>query len=138
MRQEIVEDNFRKILDLFECNCLSIGDFQSFINTYYDNLIDDKNDVDENIYFVYNHNVIYGITIVSANEYRFSVWNDGKLCNISKDYSDYSDYVIDMVLNYGDTDKVKRIFPNIEKENLENKMKCLKRMNFNSYGYHIK
>ena len=49
-----------------------------------------------------------------------------------------NDYIIDMILNFTNTDKIKKIVPNISQMNLENKVKSLKKLKLNSDGYHLK
>ena len=43
-----------------------------------------------------------------------------------------------MMLNFAETDKVRKIVPNISEMNIETKVKVLRSVSFNSTGYHFK
>ena len=64
-------------------------------------------------------------------------YEDGKFRRVIKDDDKEHDYIIDMILEFTDAEKIKRIVPDIEKMNLENKIKILKKIKLNSQGYHL-
>ena len=48
------------------------------------------------------------------------------------------DYIVEMMINFAEQEKVRAIIPDIEKYNLEQKVQTLKKIGLNSNGYHFK
>ena len=137
MNQKEVEDNMKRLIDLFYQHGCSVTAIQSFIQNNYYYLIQEGIDNSDNIYFIYNHKDLYGVIWVNGDEYEWSIFESGNFHRIIKNDED-DDYIINMILGFADADKVKKIVPEIGKMNLENKIRVLKKLNLNSSGYHFK
>ena len=90
------------------------------------------------IYIIYNHNEIYAILIIDKNNYYWSVCQDNILYPLEKKTKENKDYIIEMMLNFANEEKIKKIVPNISEMNTETKVKVLRSFHFNSTGYHFK
>ena len=80
---------------------------------------------------------MYGIIWVNGDDYEWSVFENGIFRRIMKSDNDEHDYIVDMILEFADTEKIKRVVPDICNMNLENKIKTLKKIRLNSQGYHL-
>lgn len=136
MKQKKIEYYFEKMIHLLDENGCSIQAIQSFINHNYDYLLDEDQDVTKDIYFVYNNRNLYGIIWVNGNQYEWSIYDNDNFRRI-RHYDEDEDAIIDMILGFANTDKVKKIVPEIGNMNLEDKIKVLKKLKLNSSGYHI-
>lgn len=95
-------------------------------------------DITNKIYIIYNHNEIYAILIIDKNNYYWSVCQDNILYPLEKKTKENKDYIIEMMLNFANEEKIKKIVPNISEMNTETKVKVLRSFHFNSTGYHFK
>ncbi len=135
--QKGVEVSMKNLIELFRQHGCSVEAIQDFIQSNFQYLIEENVDSSKNLYFVYNHKNLYGVIWVYGDEYEWSVYEDGKFRRVIKDDDKEHDYIIDMILEFTDAEKIKRIVPDIEKMNLENKIKILKKIKLNSQGYHL-
>ena len=115
-----------------------------FIEENIDILASKDKDVNDSIYFLLNNQDIYGIVYVEGDQYYWSTVNDGflpKLKTINEDDDDYiqaSDYVVEMIINFANSEKIQKIIPEITTYTVENKLKALKTLGLNENGYHVK
>ncbi len=138
MNQKEVQNNMEHLIGLFQENGCSVEAIQDFIQNNFHYLIEEGIDSSEQLYFVYNHNDLYGVIWIYGDLYQWSIYDHGMFRKASKLDEGENDYIIDMILNFTNTDKIKKIVPNISQMNLENKVKSLKKLKLNSDGYHLK
>lgn len=137
MKYQDISEQFNDIIYLFKQKGCSPKMTKTFIENNLNYLINMGNNILDKIYFICNNNEIYAILIVDNNNYYWSICKDDcfyPLENTDKD----EDYIVDMVINFANTDKFKKIVPNLDKMNTEEKVKTLSNIKLNSKGYHLK
>lgn len=131
--------NLNLIIALFKNKNFTFKQALTFYMENFD-ILDNIENVSEKIYFIYNHLDLYGLLLVNNDEYLFSIYlneNFQKIKELGKEDS-YRDYIVEIIIDFLYSEKVKTMIPNIENLSLENKIKKLKKMNANPYGYYIK
>ena len=105
---------------------------------------DDDYDVNNSIYFLLNNQDVYGIVYVDGNNYYWSNLINGFLTKLKtvnerdEDFLQASDFVVEMIINFANSEKIKQIIPEITTYSVENKLKALKNLGLNENGYHVK
>lgn len=105
---------------------------------------DQEYDVNNSIYFLLNNQDVYGVVYVKGNTYYWSNYINGSLTKLKtinerdEDYLQSSDFVVEMIINFANSEKIKRIIPEITTYSIEEKLKTLKNLGLNENGYHIK
>lgn len=131
-----IEKQFNAILEKFIQNGLSSKEAISFIQNNFYFLL--HHDVFNHLYFCYNHDHIYAVMIMLGEDCYWSVFQDHLFYPLEKREQDHQDYVIEMMLNFTNNQKLSYVIPDIQKMDVENKVKVLSRKKLNSYGYHFK
>lgn len=105
---------------------------------------DDDYDVNNSIYFLLNNQDVYGIVYVDGDTYYWSNLINGFLTKLKtvnekdEDFLQASDFVVEMIINFANSEKIKQIIPDITTYSVENKLKSLKNLGLNENGYHVK
>lgn len=83
---------------------------------------------------------LYSVLYVNEDNYLWSTYDDNEFMPFRKLSDDFknNDYVVEMVIAYTSSYKIKEAIPEIDDMNVENKVKTLKNIGLNSNGYHIK
>ena len=87
-----------------------------------------------NIYLLMNNNNLYAVVYLIGNRYNWSIYKEGHLSNISDDIN----IIIEDVLRFIDAQKIEVINRNEETNTLEEKANKVRRLNYNTRGYHIR
>lgn len=143
MSNDQINNEFQCVIKTFENGGCSVGDTITFIKQNFDFVQMKKQELSEKIYFIYNHQELYGALVVNGNDYSWSIYHDkdgfGSLQKIEeKSAIKTCDYIVEMMIHFADTDKVKQVCPNVSNMNIENKVKTLKQIGLNTKGYHFK
>lgn len=105
---------------------------------------DDDYDVNNSIYFLLNNQDVYGIVYVDGDTYYWSNLINGFLTKLKtvnekdEDFLQASDFVVEMIINFANSEKIKQIIPDITTYSVENKLRALKNLGLNENGYHVK
>lgn len=105
---------------------------------------DDDYDVNNSIYFLLNNQDVYGIVYVDGDTYYWSNLINGFLTKLKtvnekdEEFLQASDFVVEMIINFANSEKIKQIIPEITTYSVENKLKALKNLGLNENGYHVK
>ncbi|MBO5475162.1 MAG: hypothetical protein J5982_01490 [Bacilli bacterium] len=105
---------------------------------------DDDYDVNNSIYFLLNNQDVYGIVYVDGDTYYWSNLINGFLTKLKtvnekdEDFLQASDFVVEMIINFANSEKIKQIIPEITTYSVENKLRALKNLGLNENGYHVK
>lgn len=129
------KEQFEKLFQILEAKGCPISLASSFVKNNSEHL---KNDILNHLYLVCNNQEIYAILIPSEDTYYWSICYKDNFYPLEKKTEQNSDYIIEMMLNFANTDKMKQIVPNIQEMNVETKVKVLKNISLNSTGYHFK
>lgn len=141
--QEDKYTTIEKIIEMF----YNVGcDFQSAKSFITNNtkLINETPDIEQKLYFILNNTEVYGVILVIDNDYQWSIYKDFefKPFETIKDEETETltngDYIVEMMINFANQEKVISIIPDIQEYNLEQQIKTLKSIGLNSNGYHFK
>lgn len=135
---------FKRLLESLIASGIDELSALNFIEQNIDVLAGSDKDVNDSIYFLLNNQNIYGIVYVNGNHYYWSTLIDGSLTKLKtvneedEDYVQASDYVVEMIIDFANSEKIKRIIPEISGYTIENKLRALKNLGLNENGYHVK
>lgn len=143
MKQEQIIDEFSELIEVFKQKGCSLDQALSFIYNNFDFVIDKYEEFSQNIYFIYNHSCLYGILVAKGDFYEWSIYDNGKFNQLMQvnglnNGDKGADYIVEMMINFANMDKIKKIVPEVISMNVENRIKMLKRIGLNSNGYHFR
>lgn len=139
MHQKVVNE-FNEVIEIFEESGLDYKTALLFINTNLKFLRDKKGEIKDKLFLIMNKKALYSVLYINADSYLWSTYVQEEFFPFkspSKKFED-NDSIVERVLSYTDTDKIKQVIPEIDAMNVENKVKTLKNIRLNSNGYHIK
>ena len=120
MKYQKISEQFDEIKSVLELKGCPTSLALSFIKNNLSYL--KEADITNKIYIIYNHNEIYAILIIDKNNYYWSVCQDNILYPLEKKTKENKDYIIEMMLNFANEEKIKKIVPNISEMNTETKV----------------
>ena len=135
---------FKKLLENLIASGINEYSALKFIEENINILSKKDKDVNDSIYFLLNNQDVYGIVYVEGDKYYWSTLLNGALTKLKtineedKDFIQASDYVVEMIINFANSEKIQRIIPEITTYTIENKLKALKSLGLNENGYHVK
>lgn len=136
-----LKEEVNNIIKTFTARGFSQEEIASFLNRNFDYIEEHGNMVQDHLYFMYNNHDLYGVLVACDNDYRWSVYHDGEFTSFQTINScadiKKSDYIVEMMIRFADSDKLKTIVPTIHNMSVEGKVKMLKRIGLNSNGYHF-
>ena len=139
MIQKRVLEEFNGVIKVFKNNEIEDKIILSFIDTNFD-FLKEKEDIERHLFLLMNKKELYSVLYVNEDNYLWSTFDDKEFMpfrNLSDDFKN-NDYVVEMVIAYASSYKIKEAIPEIDDMNVENKVKTLKNIGLNSNGYHIK
>ena len=139
MIQKRVLEEFNGVIKVFKNNEIEDKIILSFIDTNFD-FLKEKEDIERHLFLLMNKKELYSVLYVNEDNYLWSTYDDNEFMPFRKLSDDFknNDYVVEMVIAYASSYKIKEVIPEIDSMNVENKVKTLKNIGLNSNGYHIK
>lgn len=139
MIQKRVLEEFNGVIKVFKNNEIEDKIILSFIDTNFD-FLKENDDIERYLFLLMNKNELYSVLYVNEDNYLWSTYDDNEFMPFRKLSDDFknNDYVVEMVIAYASSYKIKEAIPEIDSMNVENKVKTLKSIGLNSNGYHIK
>ncbi len=139
MIQKRVLEEFNGVIKVFKNNEIEDKIILSFIDTNFD-FLKENDDIERYLFLLMNKNELYSVLYVNEDNYLWSTYDDNEFMPFRKLSDDFknNDYVVEMVIAYASSYKIKEVIPEIDSMNVENKVKTLKNIGLNSNGYHIK
>lgn len=139
MIQKRVLEEFDGVIKVFKNNEIEDRTILSFIDTNFD-FLKEKEDIERHLFLLMNKKELYSVLYVNEDNYLWSTYDDNEFMPFRKLSDDFknNDYVVEMVIAYTSSYKIKEAIPEIDDMNVENKVKTLKNIGLNSNGYHIK
>lgn len=139
MIQKRVLEEFDGVIKVFKNNEIEDRTILSFIDTNFD-FLKEKEDIERHLFLLMNKKELYSVLYVNEDNYLWSTFDDNEFMPFRKLSDDFknNDYVVEMVIAYASSYKIKEAIPEIDAMNVENKVKTLKNIGLNSNGYHIK
>lgn len=139
MIQKRVLEEFNGVIKVFKNNEIEDKIILSFIDTNFD-FLKENDDIERYLFLLMNKNELYSVLYVNEDNYLWSTYDGNEFLPFRKLSDDFknNDYVVEMVIAYASSYKIKEVIPEIDSMNVENKVKTLKNIGLNSNGYHIK
>ena len=139
MIQKRVLEEFNGVIKVFKNNEIEDKIILSFIDTNFD-FLKENDDIERYLFLLMNKNELYSVLYVNEDNYLWSTYDDNEFMPFRKLSDDFknNDYVVEMVIAYASSYKIKEAIPEIDSMNVENMVKTLKNIGLNSNGYHIK
>ncbi len=139
MIQKRVLEEFNGVIKVFKNNEIEDKIILSFIDTNFD-FLKENDDIERYLFLLMNKNELYSVLYVNEDNYLWSTYDYNEFLPFRKLSDDFknNDYVVEMVIAYASSYKIKEVIPEIDSMNVENKVKTLKNIGLNSNGYHIK
>lgn len=139
MIQKRVLEEFDGVIKVFKNNEIEDRTILSFIDTNFD-FLKEKEDIERHLFLLMNKKELYSVLYVNEDNCLWSTYDDNEFMPFRKLSDDFknNDYVVEMVIAYASSYKIKEVIPEIDDMNVENKVKTLKNIGLNSNGYHIK
>ena len=139
MIQKRVLEEFNGVIKVFKNNEIEDKIILSFIDTNFD-FLKENDDIERYLFLLMNKNELYSVLYVNEDNYLWSTYDYNEFMPFRKLSDDFknNDYVVEMVIAYASSYKIKEAIPEIDSMNVENKVKTLKNIGLNSNGYHIK
>lgn len=137
-------EQFKKLLENLIASGIEETEALKFIEDNIYILFHEDRDVNDSIYFILNNEDIYGIMYVVQDMYYWSNLIEGRLTSLKtlaeteSTSIDSVDFIVEMVIDFANNEKIKKMVPEITSCNLEEKLRLLKDIELNSNGYHIK
>ncbi len=140
MIQKRVSEEFSGVIKVFKNNEIEDKTILSFIDTNFEFLKENEEDIEKHLFLLMNKRELYSVLYVNEDNYLWSTYDDNEFIPFRKLSDDFknNDYVVEMVIAYASSYKIKEAIPEIDTMNVENKVKTLKSIGLNSNGYHIK
>lgn len=145
MIEKKVLEKFKVIFENLGARGCSKEEILSFIDSNFDLVQKEYETITDQLYLIYNNKSLYGVLFVDGDKYQWSIYRDQKsfmplVRTGERDENGLQngDYIIEMMLHFADSDKVKNVVPNVSEMDVENKVKVLRRIGLNSKGYHFR
>ena len=138
--QEKVVKEFNEVIEVFGESNLDYKTALLFISTNLEFLRRKREGIKDKLFLIMNKKELCSVLYINNDSYLWSTYDKEEFLPFkspSKNFED-NDSIVERVLSYTDTDKIKEASPEIEDMNVENKVKTLKNIGLNSNGYHIK
>lgn len=142
-RSKIINE-FNDLITIFNNVSIPIEVTLTFISNNLDIIIDNRDTIKNKLYFIFNKSDVYGIVFAKENEYSWSILTDNSFSKLesikpeSQESISASDYIVEMIIHFANSEKIRKVIPEIDSYSIENKIKSLKDIGLNSNGYHVK
>lgn len=132
---KIIEEYSDVVEFLFSKN-IEIESIYSFISNNCNLLNENREDLIDNLFLIKNNKNLYCILLTESDKYYWSLYKN-KVFEPFRCVDDNKDIVIDNLMDFTSSEKVKIVYPDILDLPLN---KCIKRLNkcgINTRGYHF-
>lgn len=137
--QEKVIKEFNEVIEIFGESNLDYKTALLFISTNLEFLRRKRDGIKDKLFLIMNKKELYSVLYINNDSYHWSTYDEEEFLPFkspSKNFED-NDSIIERVLSYTEADKIREAVPEIDRMNIENKVKILKSIGLNSNGYHI-
>ena len=131
----MIEECSDVIQFLFSKN-IEIESIYSFISNNYYLLNENRENLVDNLFLIKNNKDLYCILLTDADKYYWSLYKN-KVFEPFRCVDDKKDIVIDNLMDFTSSDKVKIVYPDILDLPLNKRIKRLNKCGINTKGYHF-
>ena len=132
---KIIEEYSDVVEFLFSKN-IEIESIYSFISNNCNLLNENREDLIDNLYLIKNNKNLYCILLTESDKYYWSLYKN-KVFEPFRCVDDNKDIVIDNLMDFTSSEKVKIVYPDILDLPLNKRIKRLNKCGINTRGYHF-
>lgn len=129
-------DEFSDVIEFLFSKNIDLESIFSFISCNYDLLNENRENLLDNLFLIKNNKDLYCILLTESNKYYWSLYRD-KIFEPFRCVDDKKDIVIDNLVGFTSSEKVKNVYPNILDLPLNKRVKKLNKCGINTKGYHF-
>ena len=132
---KIIEEYSDVVEFLFSKN-IEIESIYSFISNNSNLLNENREDLIDNLFLIKNNKNLYCILLTESDKYYWSLYKN-KVFEPFRCVDDNKDIVIDNLMDFTSSEKVKIVYPDILDLPLNKRIKRLNKCGINTRGYHF-
>lgn len=132
---KIIEEYSDVVEFLFSKN-IEIESIYSFISNNCNLLNENREDLIDNLFLIKNNKNLYCILLTESDKYYWSLYKN-KVFEPFRCVDDNKDIVIDNLMDFTSSEKVKIVYPDILDLLLNKRIKRLNKCGINTRGYHF-
>ena len=132
---KIIEEYSDVVEFLFSKN-IEIESIYSFISNNCNLLNENRENLIDNLFLIKNNKDLYCILLTGADKYYWSLYKN-KVFEPFRCVDDNKDIVIDNLMDFTSSEKVKIVYPDILDLPLNKRIKRLNKCGINTRGYHF-
>lgn len=132
---KIIEEYSDVVEFLFSKN-IEIESIYSFISNNCNLLNENREDLIDNLFLIKNNKNLYCILLTEFDKYYWSLYKN-KVFEPFRCVDDKKDIVIDNLIDFTSSEKVKIVYPDILDLPLNKRIKRLNKCGINTRGYHF-
>ncbi len=132
---KIIEEYSDVVEFLFSKN-IEIESIYSFISNNCNLLNENRDDLIDNLFLIKNNKNLYCILLTESDKYYWSLYKN-KVFEPFRCVDDNKDIVIDNLMDFTSSEKVKIVYPDILDLPLNKRIKRLNKCGINTRGYHF-
>lgn len=132
---KIIEEYSDVVEFLFSKN-IEIESIYSFISNNCNLLNENREDLIDNLFLIKNNKNLYCILLTEPDKYYWSLYKN-KVFEPFRCVDDNKDIVIDNLMDFTSSEKVKIVYPDILDLPLNKRIKRLNKCGINTRGYHF-
>ncbi len=132
---KIIEEYSDVVEFLFSKN-IEIESIYSFISNNCNLLNENREDLIDNLFLIKNNKNLYCILLTESDKYYWSLYKN-KVFEPFRCVDDKKDIVIDNLIDFTSSEKVKIVYPDILDLPLNKRIKRLNKCGINTRGYHF-
>lgn len=132
---KIIEEYSDVVEFLFSKN-IEIESIYSFISNNCNLLNENREDLINNLFLIKNNKNLYCILLTESDKYYWSLYKN-KVFEPFRCVDDNKDIVIDNLMDFTSSEKVKIVYPDILDLPLNKRIKRLNKCGINTRGYHF-
>lgn len=132
---KIIEEYSDVVEFLFSKN-IEIESIYSFISNNCNLLNENREDLIDNLFLIKNNKNLYCILLTESDKYYWSLYKN-RVFEPFRCVDDNKDIVIDNLMDFTSSEKVKIVYPDILDLPLNKRIKRLNKCGINTRGYHF-
>lgn len=129
-------EEYSDVIEFLFSKNIEIESIYSFISNNYYLLNENRENLVDNLFLIKNNKDLYCILLTDADKYYWSLYKN-KVFEPFRCVDDKKDIVIDNLMDFTSSDKVKIVYPDILDLPLNKRIKRLNKCGINTKGYHF-
>lgn len=129
-------EEYSDVIEFLFSKNIEIESIYSFISNNHYLLNENRENLIDNLFLIKNNKDLYCILLTGTDKYYWSLYKD-KVFEPFRCVDDKKDIVIDNLMDFTSSEKVKIVYPDILNLPLNKRIKKLNKCGINTRGYHF-